>query len=186
MGYTTDFQGRFECHPPLDQDQVNYLQAFNNTRRMARNPDLLDQDPLREAVGLPAGRFGDFYVAGTGSFGQGDEPNILGHNTPPGHKIVRNDLVVSVGYGSRRDPRIQPGLWCQWTATDDGTAIVWDGGEKFYNYIEWLQYLQAQILSRWGVKLSGSVQWFGEDMNDFGVILAQEGTIRATAHDRRK
>ena len=78
MGYTTDFQGRFECHPPLDQDQVNYLQAFNNTRRMARNPDLLDQDPLREAVGLPAGRFGDFYVAGTGSFGHSQLVAIMG------------------------------------------------------------------------------------------------------------
>ena len=30
-----------------------------------------------------------------------------------------------------RPPQGQPGLWCDWTPTDDGSAIRWNGTEKF-------------------------------------------------------
>lgn len=35
----------------------------------------------------------------------------------------------------------QPGLYCQWIPTDDGTGLRWDGGEKFYDSVEWMRYL---------------------------------------------
>lgn len=41
----------------------------------------------------------------------------------------------------------QPGLWCGWTVTDDGTAIVWDEGEKFYNAAAWMKYLTEMLLA---------------------------------------
>jgi hypothetical protein len=47
---------------------------------------------------------------------QGHDLSIIDHNYPPEN---------------------QPGLWCQWIPNEDGTAICWDGGEKFYNSIEW-------------------------------------------------
>ena len=36
---------------------------------------------------------------------------------------------------------VAPGLWCKWVSNDDGTAIVWNGSEKFYHASAWLQYL---------------------------------------------
>jgi hypothetical protein len=39
-----------------------------------------------------------------------------------------------------------PGKYCQWIATEDGTAIEWDGGEKFYDSEEWMAYLVQNFL----------------------------------------
>lgn len=44
-------------------------------------------------------------------------------------------------------PPGQPGLWCQWEASDDGTEISWDGGEKFYEADSWMQYLVENLFS---------------------------------------
>jgi hypothetical protein len=35
----------------------------------------------------------------------------------------------------------KPGLWCRWTVNEEGTAIIWDGHEDFYNASDWLAYL---------------------------------------------
>ncbi len=51
------------------------------------------------------------------------------------------------------------GYYCQWRPSDDGMGIEWDGVEKFYNYVEWLEYLIAHFLRPWGYTLSGSVEW---------------------------
>lgn len=67
---------------------------------------------------------GPYFVKGTGFAGQGHDDDILDYNTP--------------------DPS-QPGLWLQWRPTDDGSAIEWDGGEKFYGSGEWMEYIIALI-----------------------------------------
>ena len=43
-------------------------------------------------------------------------------------------------------PEGQPGRWCQWVPTADGTGIEWDGVEKFYGGTEWMQYLIDHFL----------------------------------------
>ncbi len=182
MGYQTDFWGGLQCDPPLNGDQVQYLQAFNGTRRMRRDETIVATfpDPLREAVGLPVGFEGGFYVgADRSDFGQTKDESVTASNDPPGGKtygfvkdengkdIWTTDLVV--------DPRGQPGLWCQWT-TEDGTSIVWDEGEKFYNYVEWLTYIIENFLDPWGVKLvDGEIHWDGEESDDYGKIVAEDG-----------
>ncbi len=40
---------------------------------------------------------------------------------------------------------------------------MWNGAEKFYNYVEWLQYLIDKILAPRGYTLNGECQWFGEN-----------------------
>lgn len=40
MGYTTDFEGKFELDRPLDPQQLNYLKLFFETRRMKRDAKL--------------------------------------------------------------------------------------------------------------------------------------------------
>jgi len=94
---------------------------------------------------------GEFYVKGTGYMGQDHEPNIVNYN------------------GS---PRTQPGLWCKWIPSQDGQYIEWDGSEKFYSYIEWIEYIMEKILAPKGYLLSGVVQWIGENRGDIGTMQA--------------
>lgn len=154
MGYTTTFTGKFTCTPALNADQVAYLKALADTRRMQRKGASKLPDPLREAVGLPVGNEGEYFVGGTGWAGQDHDETIVDYNNPPA---------------------AQPGLWCQWVPSDDGKFIKWDGGEKFYQYVEWIKYINENFLKPWGVKLSGDVKWRGEESSDRGVMVANNG-----------
>lgn len=154
MGYSTNFTGKFTCTPPLNSDQVAYLKALSQTRRMQRKGASKLPDPLRKAVGLPVGDEGEYFVGGTGCAGQDHDDTIVEYNSPPG---------------------FQPGLWCHWEPSDDGKFIKWDGGEKFYEYVSWIKYLNEHFLKPWGVKLSGDVKWKGEESSDRGVMVAHNG-----------
>ena len=107
-------------------------------------------------VGPEYGIEGEFYVDGTGWAGQDSDKNVINYNRPPS---------------------TQPGLWCQWIPTDDGSELVWNGGEKFYNYVEWLQYLIDKILAPRGYTLNGECQWFGENRDDGGTIIVKNNVV---------
>ena len=70
-----------------------------------------------------------------------------------------------------------PGVWCQWIPCDEGAGIEWDGVEKFYNYIEWLDYLIDHFLKPWGYVLNGEVEWQGEERNDLGRIVVRDNAV---------
>jgi len=124
MGYTTDFNGDFGLDKVLAPEHKAYLQKFAQTRRMKRKEELTleREDPIRDAAELPVGYDGAYFVGELGDFGQG-----IGHN--------QKGIPDLVDYNN--PPSGQPSLWCQWTPSDDGYSIKWDGGEKFYNYVEW-------------------------------------------------
>ncbi len=159
MGYSTDFNGSFELDKPLTDEHRTYLELFNNTRRMRRDAakaELLD-DPARLAVGLPIGDEGGYFVGALGCAGQDKDDSILDYNSPP---------------------KGQPGLWCQWMPDDGGDdAIVWDQGEKFYNFVEWLEYIVEHFLKPWGYVLNGEVEWDGEDRDDIGRIVVKDNVV---------
>lgn len=69
---------------------------------------------------------GPLFIKGTGPYGQGHDDDILNFNAP--------------------DPD-QPGLWCQWTPSDDGTMLAWDQGEKFYYAERWMKYIIENLLA---------------------------------------
>jgi hypothetical protein len=104
---------------------------------------------MKRNVGSEYGVEGEFYV-------EDDEKNVIDYNQPP---------------------RTQPGLWCQWTPNEDGTAIEWDGVEKFYNYVEWIKYIIEKILSPKGYVLNGEVNWYGENRDDEGVICITDNVV---------
>lgn len=159
MGYTTEFKGKFSLDQKLDKKH------FASTRRMKRNPDLLNslptpgatlplerknaRNPLHLEVGLEAGPEGAYFVDGSDWAGQGGDDSILDYNKPPAG---------------------QPGLWCQWVPNRTSDAIVWDKSEKFYNYVEWIQYLIKHFLQPWGYILNGKVTYQGEAEGDKGYI----------------
>ncbi|MDJ1505212.1 hypothetical protein [Xanthocytophaga agilis] len=79
------------------------------------------------------------------------------------------------------DVAIMPSTWCQWVSNENGTALVWDGGEKFNTYIEWLHYLIKNYFEQWGIKLDGEVNWYGDESADKGIITIKDNymTIKA-------
>lgn len=162
MGYTTEFDGQFAVDPPLKPEHAEYLQKFADTRRMKRDPrrakNLLDLS--RQHVGLPIGEEGGYFVGGVGYLGQGDDESITDHNKPP------------IG---------QPDLWCHWTPTANGHGLEFNGREKFYRYVAWLEYLIAHFLRPWGYSVSGTVSWAGERGEDTGTITIHSNIVTAKA-----
>lgn len=149
MGYTTQFQGRIEIVPPLNQAEIDFLTKFANTRRMDR-------------------RNGPYFVDGSGFMGQGEDADVINHNVPPAG---------------------QPGLWCKWVPTEDGTSLVWDEREKFYHSVEWMKYLIHHFLEQGAIaaaelpflqanhRLNGSIMAQGEDMNDRWKLIVTDNVV---------
>jgi hypothetical protein len=161
MGYTTYFTGHFLLDKPLEEKHAAYLHKFSETRRMKRSPALLQDvpDPLRVAVGLPLGPQGAYFV------GNEEKRGGIHYTHPP-----------SILHESR-PPLGQPGLWCQWIPTEDGTGIMHYGGDKFIYYVEWLQYLIEHFLQPWGYVLSGDVHWQGDFAKDVGMIIVRKNMV---------
>lgn len=99
---------------------------------------------------------GEWYVDGEGYGGQDNDPSVVDYNSPPSN---------------------QPSLWCQWVPTEDGTALVWDEGEKFYKSAEWLKYLINRYLAPRGYTVNGEVSAQGEDPEDHWFLIADNNTV---------
>jgi len=144
----------------LMPEHVAYLTAFSQTRRMRRDPAKAQQqpDPIRDAAGLPIGPEAAYFV-GRGSW------MVLEHN----ESILDYNLP----------PKGQPGLWCKWVPDKDGTALVWNGVEKFYDYVDWLEYLLQHFLGPWGYLVNGEMTCQGEKEIDRGRILVTDNRVQA-------
>lgn len=53
----------------------------------------------------------------------------------------REDPRLNGPNGYNTPPYGQPGLWCQWVSNEDGTGLVWDKVEKFYNADAWMFFV---------------------------------------------
>lgn len=76
----------------------------------------------------------------------------------------------------------KPGLWCDWIAAKDGSAIIWGGGEKFYYAEDWMRYIIENFLQ--GHKVDGEIIATGEEPDDNwklivdnGIVSRKDGTI---------
>ena len=164
MGYYTDFYGAFSVTPDLTDEQVNYINTFSETRRMKRDINVL-MEQYDGKYGYPGktgtaeeiyGKEGEFFVKNDGICGQTIDETVLDYNVPPS---------------------TQPGLWCQWVI--NGNELEWDGGEKFYNYVEWLEYLIENFFKPWGITINGEVEWSGEERSDIGKIVVTDNKVQA-------
>lgn len=167
MGYTTDFRGELNLNKPLTPEHKAYFLDFSRTRRMKRDAEKIARrkDPVREAVGLPVGTEGAYFVGARGFGGQ--EGMIEEKDLQKPHDIVNIN----------EPPAGQPGLWCPWIPNDDGIAIISDGRERFHNCVEWLEYLIENFLGPWGYVLNGQVEWRGESWDDTGMIVVTENEV---------
>lgn len=172
MGYSTDFFGSLELSRPATDEEMEYLNKFSETRRMKRDVNKLFKlydgkfgNPFAKTREEIYGNEGEYFVGGLGSFGQNNDESVINHNHPPG----QTDWDYS-------NPNGQPGLWCQWILTDPET-LQWDGGEKFYNYTQWLEYLIKNFFEPWGIKLNGEIEWQGEERDDMGKIIVTDNEV---------
>ena len=157
MGYDTYFNGSFKFNKPVTNELANYIDKFGMTRRMTR-----DVEKIKEIYPNWAdlcfngnlGREGEYFIGGEGLMGQDCDDSIIDYNYAPAS---------------------QPGLWCQWII--NGDCLEWDGNEKFYNYIEWLDYLIKHFFEPLGYVLNGDVEWQGEDDEDFGLIHVVDNVV---------
>lgn len=156
MGYETIFDGSFSLNKRLTKARAAYLKKFSDSRRVKRDEMITSYlpDPIREAVKLPIGFEGEYYV--NGGINADDVTGVIDGNKPPD---------------------TQPSLYCDWVPSKDRLHIVHNGSEKFYNYIEWIEYIVNNFLGPWGYKVNGSVNWRGEEPGDEGTIFVYNNEV---------
>lgn len=63
MGYSTHYEGQIEITPPLNHEEVEFINKFKDTRRMHR-------------------KNGPYYIDGSGFMGQGNDSDVINSNNP--------------------------------------------------------------------------------------------------------
>lgn len=82
----------------------------------------------------------------------------------------------------------QPGLWCKWISSDDGSFIEWDEGEKFYDAAEWMKYLIDHFIGSnplaknalsffEGHVLNGKISAQGEESSDRWDLIVKDNKV---------
>ncbi|PIM51892.1 hypothetical protein CS062_17355 [Roseateles chitinivorans] len=66
--------------------------------------------------------------------------------------------------------------YMQWVPGTDLQSIVWDGGEKFYDYTEWLQWVCGWLRDR-GIVCWGTFIWSGEQAGDHGELVVLDNVV---------
>ena len=165
MGYTTDFNGTLKFNKEVTEELKNFINNFSNSRRMERNNEKIKEvfpDWENQCYKGNLGREGEYFIGGNGFKGQGEDQSIINFNYPP---------------------ITQPGLWCQWIINDNG-ELEWDGGEKFYCYVEWLEYLIENFFDPEGYILNGIIGYQGESFDDYGdiVVIDNDVTVNEGTH----
>lgn len=179
MGYTTNFTGEIAVTPPLSADEADFLARFARTRHCEHQPNLYFAMPglLSPAELLQLGR----------------------------HAAYMHSDCPRPGSSCYRSATGAPGLWCQWVPgtinhdTGEFTSIEWNGGEKFYDYAEWMKFLiqhflmpgafaltgsglaetgsAAAVMSPAGHVLNGVIEWRGEEDSDMGQIIVKDNAV---------
>ena len=199
MGYSTDFGGSFQLSRQATTVEEDFLDKLVETRRMKRDVNKL-MEMFKGEHGYPFaedktdpiqvyGYMGEYFVGGGGSMGQAQDDSIIDYNSASGNigwQDYKGDWALRQEMEDKlnKDSLKQPGLWLQWELSSDGTELSWDGNEKFYHYIEWLQYLIQHFFEKWGIKLNGEVQWQGEDSSDFGKIIVTDNVVEILNGER--
>lgn len=110
---------------------------------------------------------GPYFVGGGGYAGQDIEADVVdGSKPPPG----------------------QPGLWCQWVPSEDGSSLAWDEEEKFYEAERWMAYLidtflkpSAALAGELATPVSGRV--YADELAQFTFDHVVDGVIGAEGEE---
>ena len=157
MGYTTEFEGRIDIQPSVTPELRDYINTLASTRRMKRNVEELQRLYNGEhGYNGSYGIEGEYFAREDGDCGQSQDGSIIECNRPPS---------------------TQPQLWLQWNITEDGNAIEWDGGEKFYESAAWMEYVVDNFLKPNGYKCNGEILAQGEEMSDRWKLIINDNNV---------
>lgn len=169
MGYTTIFTGELKMNKKISVELMNYINRFSSTRRMQR-----DVEKIKEVYpnwkdlcyNGELGNQGEFFAPISNNFGQERSVDIIEYNYPP---------------------NTQPGLWCQWiinpkdkiaeNTTEVEAVLEWDKGEKFYDYVEWLEYMIKNFFIPNDIVLNGVITAVGEEYGDAKYIVVVDNKV---------
>ena len=165
MGYTTDFTGLgFWTEPPLLEEHKSFLRMFNVTRHVCYETAGILPGPTRSQV-IPLVGPDAWHIL---------KDDLIRPNFAAVSSILGEDRLPALHYN--RSPDGVPSLWCGWTVDEQG-HIVWDGAEKFYKYVQWLEFLIDTYLRPWGYTLNGTVDYKGASADDFGRIIVVDNEV---------
>ena len=106
----------------------------------------------------------------------------LEFNKPLTDEMIKTyDSFKETRHEDGYQPNRKPSIWLQWEIVEnDGKHYLkWDGGEKFYKYIEWLEYVIKYIFKGWGLLLNGRIEWRGEGWDDVGYIEVEDNNVKS-------
>lgn len=158
MGYTTYFSGSLKFNKPVTEELKQFINNFASIRHMERDTEKIKEvfpDWEEKCYKGDLGTDGAYFIGEKAWSLQREDESIMDYNNPP--KGV-------------------PGLWCQWVIGSDD-ELRWDGNEKFYMYIDWLQYLIDNFFDPEGYFLNGEMEFQGEDEDDFGTIIVVDNNV---------
>lgn len=164
MGYTTEFRGSLGFNKPVTEELKRYINKFANIRHMSRDVEKIKETFPNWKELCYKGELGDngeYFIGGTGFMGQDEDSSIVNYNCPPA---------------------TCPELWCQWII-DDNDELSWDGNEKFYCYVEWLEYLIKHFFEPEGYLLNGTIEFQGESWDDRGKINVKDNDVNVVYGD---
>ena len=103
--------------------------------------------------------------------------------TPPLTPSERRYLNRYADRRHERRPNGEPGYYCHWVSTFDGTALVWNGREKFYDASTWMRLLIAKFLGPGSTAgpgsmlhnhvLNGSISAIGQDGAEWTIDVVE-------------
>lgn len=158
MRYPIQFDSHLTLDRPLLPQHLAYLKQFVQRRRIVLSVEYIQAipDPLRDAVGLPLGEEGAYFV---GLDFDKERP--------------RNPIALNVN----RPPHGQPSLYCAWRFDLAGMSLNYSDSYNLYLCYVWLQYLLEHFLLPWGYRLHGEIYWQGAETADHGKITAYGNTL---------
>ena len=72
---------------------------------------------------------------------------------------------------------LPPGYYCCWQIEHSGDFLEWDGGEKSYNWAEWLFVVIERFFRPKDIILNGTINWHGDEPDDTGTIIVDNNEI---------
>ena len=74
-----------------------------------------------------------------------------------------------------------PRSYMQWVPTQSLDHIVYDGNEKFYEYVDWMKWL-VNYLKGIGITADGEIDWSGDQAGDTGTIVVANSEVTVRDH----
>ena len=93
--------------------------------------------------------------------------------------------LLEIAYLDRAEAREITGAdaYLQWVPTETLDGIVWDGNEKFYEYVPLLRWLCGWLKER-GIEANGELLWAGDEAYDRGRIAVSSNEVEVIEGQR--